>query len=1081
MALEVVGVRLTAENAETFIKKMGMSSDAVSEFDSTAQDATGGVSALSSKTIALTSSVESLKIETTDLNLSLQKTSAGAEELATDLGKADTKADGLGQGLDQAKQKTKGLGDAFDKTSTEADGLGTSTEKTKQKTKGLGDTFGDTAGKGEGLGEKLKKTKTDSDGLGDSAKKTSEKVDDLGDSANRAADGGLNSLNVRGMALAVTIGNLAAGAISYGINALKNFGSEAFGAVAANEMLTMSLNTLVSKELRSTDATLSMTDALEAATPITQDLTKWIQELAIKSPFDQAGVAEAFRMSMALGATTGEAKRLTTALIDFSTASGGDSFQMQRIALALGQMRAKGKLTGEEMLQLTEAGLSVRDILIEAGAEIGLTTENFDKMQSKGLIPATFAIEAITSALEEDFGGAAERASGTLSGLSNSIADLKTVGLREFFTGTFSAIQPYLNSFVGWLMGAIPTIRSFGDSIGEFIGGGLEFVARTITNFMNFGFVGGGVSLIGRLFPTSLVDEGKAIFRLLVDEIGGILGGADFGEFSISGMFDRLVDYALPKIEQGLQFIIANWDTVSAVIQGSVKTVNMFIDTAKSLYEVGRLLLTGDFRGGIFGLEEDSGEIAKLFEFRDAIIEVGTAVKNFAVFVVENWSTIGPVIAGIVAAFVAFKVIMAGLAIFTFISGLITTFTTGLAAMSLAISWAGGLIPFFVALIGGPLTLAIGAVVAAVGLLTAAWVGNWGGIQEKTAAAWAVIQPYLQSAYDWVAVNLPKGIEFLRVMWVDVVWPAITSALSSAWVFISGVFNQLVTWVNTSVIPTVLNLYAQWSVIWATIATVTQNVWTIISTIFAEVVRWVTANILPMLESLYGLWVLVVWPEIQKSVETAWGAIKIIFTALYDWVKQKIEPVFTAFYLAWSLVWWPAIQKAVNDAWAIVKPIFDLITYWAKTEVNEGMTSASNIFTTAWSAIQIAVQNAWATIEPIFTAIKMFAAWLSSTSFDFEFNIPDIPSWATPGSPIPLHTAWKNFGNFLDKQEFAPALDFGTMAPAGGPVSQPATAQQISNRTTYNTNEQIINFVGNYASQPQVTDRDSLAALLARS
>src|SRR5690606_30256899 len=118
---------------------------------------------------------------------------------------------------------------------------------------------------------------------------------------------------------------------------------------------------------------------------------------------------------------------------------------MNRVSLALGQMYAQGRLLGGEVRQLTEAGISVDQILSEA---FNKPTSEIIQMRTQGLIPANEAIQAIVDSLEKDFSGAAQRQSGTMEGLINSMQDIKGIGLREFFTGTFEAIQPKLQEFV---------------------------------------------------------------------------------------------------------------------------------------------------------------------------------------------------------------------------------------------------------------------------------------------------------------------------------------------------------------------------------------------------------------------------------------------------------------------------------------------------------------------------------------------------------------------------------------------------------------------------------------------------------
>jgi len=69
----------------------------------------------------------------------------------------------------------------------------------------------------------------------------------------------------------------------------------------------------------------------------------------------------------------------------------------------------------------------------------------------------------------------------------------------------------------------------------------------------------------------------------------------------------------------------------------------------------------------------------------------------------------------------------------------------------------------FAALVAGILALVspITLVIGAAALLGAAWSGNWGGIQEKTFAVWAVMQPILTQLMTWLQVNIPIALQFM--------------------------------------------------------------------------------------------------------------------------------------------------------------------------------------------------------------------------------------------------------------------------------------------------------------------------------
>lgn len=251
---------------------------------------------------------------------------------------------------------------------------------------------------------------------------------------------------------------------------LREFGQlamQGLDAVASYERLTLTLESLTAKELLATGQAKDMAEALRMSGSMAQELLNWMQQVAIKSPFTMEGVAQAFRMAEAYGFTAEESKRLVQALIDFAAGTGAGEDSMSRIALALGQIQAKGKLAGQEVLQLVNAGLPVTQILAEA---FNKTTAEITKMQADGLIPAEAAIKAITEYLETNFAGAAERQALSWAGLMGTFKDISQIGLREYFGGVLEALQPLAIVLSNWLQGSgLDLLRQWGDALGALV------------------------------------------------------------------------------------------------------------------------------------------------------------------------------------------------------------------------------------------------------------------------------------------------------------------------------------------------------------------------------------------------------------------------------------------------------------------------------------------------------------------------------------------------------------------------------------------------------------------------------------
>lgn len=266
---------------------------------------------------------------------------------------------------------------------------------------------------------------------------------------------------------------------------------------------------------------MSMTEAMAQAGPKAKELLGWISKLAINSPFSEEGVNQAFQTALAYGFTIDKAKELTAAELDFAAATGKSVEVTNMIALALGQMQAKGKVSGQEIIQLTNAGIGVNKIL----EDMGFTLDDV----SNGLVDSDKFIQAVIDDMNV-FKGAGAAQAATFSGLISTLGDLKAIGLREFFTGTFTTIQPYLADFVGMLTSAAletGSIRKLGDTFGTYVAGGLKNVVGLVRLLAIGDFTGGLFGLEeDSPFITALFRAREAVTSLY--EIGRLLFTGDF-------------------------------------------------------------------------------------------------------------------------------------------------------------------------------------------------------------------------------------------------------------------------------------------------------------------------------------------------------------------------------------------------------------------------------------------------------------------------------------------------------------------------------------------------------------------------
>lgn len=200
-----------------------------------------------------------------------------------------------------------------------------------------------------------------------------------------------------------------------------------------------------------------------------------IKKTAAQTPFELPGLTQASQRLLAFGFEAKDVIPTLTTLGDAASGLGLGAEGLDRIVTAVGQIQAKGKVQGEELLQLTEAGIPAQRILRN---ELGLTADEFETMQRKGQITADKAIPALMRGIKDGtsgmagetakFGGLMEKQSQSLTGLFSTLKDTVLVG-------TADAIRPLMPMLKDGLSGAIeflgPALASAGAGLATFVSG----------------------------------------------------------------------------------------------------------------------------------------------------------------------------------------------------------------------------------------------------------------------------------------------------------------------------------------------------------------------------------------------------------------------------------------------------------------------------------------------------------------------------------------------------------------------------------------------------------------------------------
>lgn len=176
-------------------------------------------------------------------------------------------------------------------------------------------------------------------------------------------------------------------------------------------------------------------------------IIKELQDLGAVTPFTSTELIDAAKRLQAFGVEAENVVETTRRLADVSGATGAE---LQGLVTAYGQVQAKGRLQGEELLQFQERGVALQKVLKE---EYKLSGEEFQDALSKGRISAEaveFAVKKLTDAGGKYANGAiaqSDTLNGKLSTLQDSFQRLAQ-NIGKFFEPVFKFLIDGINAFI---------------------------------------------------------------------------------------------------------------------------------------------------------------------------------------------------------------------------------------------------------------------------------------------------------------------------------------------------------------------------------------------------------------------------------------------------------------------------------------------------------------------------------------------------------------------------------------------------------------------------------------------------------
>ncbi len=237
-------------------------------------------------------------------------------------------------------------------------------------------------------------------------------------------------------------------------DALKSFAQQIFQVHSNMQSLQTSFEVLLGSQERATS------------------LMEEMRTFAVSTPMQLGDLATAAQTMLGFGIAVDDVMPNLKALGDISM---GDSTKFQSLSLAFSQMSATGKLMGQDLLQMINAGFNP---LTEIARKTGKSVGELKEEMSKGAITSEMVAEAFQSATQE-------------GGKFYGMLEKQSKGLR----GAWSNLQGAWDE----------ALDSIGQDTEGVFSGAIELATEAVQNFDKLGMAIGTIALMWGEYKASLM------------------------------------------------------------------------------------------------------------------------------------------------------------------------------------------------------------------------------------------------------------------------------------------------------------------------------------------------------------------------------------------------------------------------------------------------------------------------------------------------------------------------------------------------------------------------------------------------
>lgn len=312
-----------------------------------------------------------------------------------------------------------------------------------------------------------------------------------------------------------------------------------------------------------------------------------LKKMAAKTPFEMGDLASASKTLLAFGDDADKVQGHLKMLGDISL---GNKESFSSLSLAFGQVKAQGRLMGQDLMQMTNVGFNPLKVISE---ETGESISSLRDKMAKGQITfedVAHAMEVATSKGGQFYGGLEEQSktfTGQMSTLKDNVHELLKELTKPIFEKLKSDILPAIMSGVDWMMGHLPLVEAAIGAIGT---------ALTVGFAINkFSAIKGAIKAVGLAIKTFIVGNP---FLLMAAAIAAVVAGLVIFVKS-GGDINKLGDNIAKFAENLAQKVPIIAEKFSALVP---KFIQVIVKALPSLINAGVTILKSLVQGVITAL-----------------------------------------------------------------------------------------------------------------------------------------------------------------------------------------------------------------------------------------------------------------------------------------------------------------------------------------------------------------------------------------------------------------------------------------------------------------------------------------------